>query len=324
MRISHLLSVAGLAGSMAMSAAAQPPAAPADPSRSSRQPGISRPADPSSTDRQAHQRGTLNDADERMLRDRVTSFVAALNQHDSSAVGPFLASDADLVTPGGKLIQGRDSIETMMSSKSQKGENCKLDLRVSSIRGFGDVAIVDLDGTVTGVPMGMWWRHDGDTRGPTDRTPRDSRPHNDRGTPDSSAPNAPGAPGTPGTSPSGDPNAPVPPAPDRDGRPTPPPPHEPRDGGPHSGGPGMGMGDGGSFKAHVTLVMHRERNEWLIEAGRPTVLPMGGGGPDDGAPTFGAPGSMPNKPGRDRTPGQINPPSTPPTPSDPVSPPTPR
>ena len=78
-------------------------------------------------------------------------FTMALNQHDASAITPYLAPDADVVTPDGKEeVEGREAIESMVQKKTDKDGTCKLDLRVTRVRDFGDIALVDLDGSVTG------------------------------------------------------------------------------------------------------------------------------------------------------------------------------
>lgn len=251
------MSIAGLSIAQQTSTSSQAPTRPINP-QTQPAPGSSDWNNRPSTMRQ--ERGTLTESDDRGLRQRINGFVAALNQHDASTLSTFLAQDVDVITPMGKSIQGRDAIETMMSRKTEKDKQCRINLTVSNVRGFGDVAVADLDGTIVGPTMGTWWHTDNDRRGGDGAWPK-STPDTGTGTPGMGKD---GAPGTTGTGADG--SGRTQPGRDKDGR-------------PGSAGTDGSMSTGGgtrTLRTHVTLVLKRDRagGEWMIEAGRPSVLPM--------------------------------------------------
>jgi uncharacterized protein (TIGR02246 family) len=86
------------------------------------------------------------------IKERVAGFVTAWNQHDVKAMAACWAEDGDLINPFGRTAKGRDEVEKLFTDEHggvmKQSTN---EMKVESARMVGDVTLVDVDCTITGM-----------------------------------------------------------------------------------------------------------------------------------------------------------------------------
>jgi uncharacterized protein (TIGR02246 family) len=99
-------------------------------------------------------RGQESSGDDAAINKRHDEWCAAWNKHDPKAMAAFWVADGDLINPFGRVCKGRDQIEKLFTEE-QSGPMAGTTYSgtVQGIRHIGDVAIVDVDGEITGMKM---------------------------------------------------------------------------------------------------------------------------------------------------------------------------
>jgi uncharacterized protein (TIGR02246 family) len=86
------------------------------------------------------------------VKERVAAFVTAWNQHDVKAMAACWAEDGDLINPFGRIAKGRDEVEKLFTDEhAGVMKQSTHEMKVESARMVGDVALVDVDSTITGM-----------------------------------------------------------------------------------------------------------------------------------------------------------------------------
>jgi uncharacterized protein (TIGR02246 family) len=102
---------------------------------------------------------SLAKADEKeAIQERIDEFTNAWNEHNPERMAALWAEDGDLINPFGHEAKGREQVRQLFAEE-QAGpmRQSRHEMRVDSVRMVGDLALVDLKSTVTGI------------RGPDDR-----------------------------------------------------------------------------------------------------------------------------------------------------------
>ena len=86
------------------------------------------------------------------IRKRHDEWCAAWNKHDPKAMAGFFTAEGDLINPFGRHAKGTAEIEKLFTDE-QTGPmaGSTYSGTVESIRHIGDVAIVDVEGEITGM-----------------------------------------------------------------------------------------------------------------------------------------------------------------------------
>ncbi|GEM_PF-2541119 len=86
------------------------------------------------------------------IHKRHDEWVAAWNKHDAKALAAFWVADGDVINPMGRTAKGTAEIEKLFTDEhSGAMAGTTYSGKIVSIRRLGDVAIVDVDGEVTGM-----------------------------------------------------------------------------------------------------------------------------------------------------------------------------
>ena len=86
------------------------------------------------------------------IKKRHDEWCAAWNSHDPKAMAAFFVADGDLINPFGRKCKGTAEIEKLFTEE-QTGPMAGTTYSgtVESIRYIGDIAIVDVEGEITGM-----------------------------------------------------------------------------------------------------------------------------------------------------------------------------
>lgn len=83
---------------------------------------------------------------------RIGEFTDAWNRHDAEQLSALWAEDGDLINPFGRRAMGRDEVRQLMADEhAGVMKQSNYEMKVDSMRMVGDVALVDLDATLTGI-----------------------------------------------------------------------------------------------------------------------------------------------------------------------------
>jgi uncharacterized protein (TIGR02246 family) len=96
---------------------------------------------------------SLARADEKAaIQERVDGFTAAWNAHDPERMAALWVEDGDVINPFGRAAKGRDEVRRLFADE-QAGpmRQSRHEMRVESVRMVGDLALVDLKSTITGI-----------------------------------------------------------------------------------------------------------------------------------------------------------------------------
>jgi uncharacterized protein (TIGR02246 family) len=87
------------------------------------------------------------------IRQRVEAFAAAWNKHDATAMASFWTATGDLINPFGRTAKGRDEVLKLFQDEHNGfAKNSTFTLTNQSVRTIKpDVAILDIDSTITGI-----------------------------------------------------------------------------------------------------------------------------------------------------------------------------
>ena len=86
------------------------------------------------------------------IQARIDEFTAAWNRHDAEQMAAVWAEDGDLINPFGRKAVGRDEVRGLLADEhAGVMKQSKHEMKVASVRMVGDVALVDLDSSITGM-----------------------------------------------------------------------------------------------------------------------------------------------------------------------------
>src|SRR5437763_5000065 len=90
--------------------------------------------------------------DDAAIAKRHDEWCAAWNKHDAKAMAGFFVADGDLINPFGRRAKGTAEIEKLFAEE-QSGvmAGTTYSGTIESIRYIGDVAIIDVEGEITGM-----------------------------------------------------------------------------------------------------------------------------------------------------------------------------
>jgi uncharacterized protein (TIGR02246 family) len=96
--------------------------------------------------------GAGDQAADKAIHQRHDEWCAAWNKHDPKAMAAFFFPDGDLINPFGRTCKGAAEIEKLFTEE-QSGPMAGTSYSgtIQSIRYFGDIAIVDVAGEITGM-----------------------------------------------------------------------------------------------------------------------------------------------------------------------------
>ncbi len=86
------------------------------------------------------------------IQARIDEFTAAWNRHDTEQMSALWTEDGDLINPFGRKAEGRDEVRRLFADEhAGVMKQSKHEMKVASVRMVGEVALVDMDSTVTGM-----------------------------------------------------------------------------------------------------------------------------------------------------------------------------
>lgn len=90
--------------------------------------------------------------EKQQIQSRIDEFTAAWNRHDAEQMSAIWAEDGDLINPSGRHAQSRAEVKKLLADEhASVMKQSKHEMKVASVRMVGDVALVDMDSTVTGM-----------------------------------------------------------------------------------------------------------------------------------------------------------------------------
>lgn len=94
----------------------------------------------------------IRQPEKQQIQARIDEFTSAWNRHDAEEMAAVFAEDGDLINPSGRQAKGREEVRRLLADEhAALMKQSRHEMKVTGVRMVSEVALVDLDSTVTGM-----------------------------------------------------------------------------------------------------------------------------------------------------------------------------